>query len=113
MTFGKYLRNLRESRKLRQADLATVVGVSTVYVCDIERDRRYPPDMQKLRAWVAKMSLSPEETAVFYDLVGEARDSIAPDIVEYLTQNPDAKTAIRRIIVQGEKYDWDMLVQKI
>ena len=55
MTFGAYLRNLRESRNLRQADLATDIGVSTVYVCDIERDRRYPPDIQKLRVWVTRM----------------------------------------------------------
>ena len=58
------------------------------------------------------MSLSPDETAKFYDLVGEARDSIPPDILEYLVQNPSAKSAIRRIIGQGKKYNWDMLAQK-
>ena len=85
------------------------------YLKDLDNkaiDRRYPPDIQKLRVWVTRMSLSPDETAKFYDLVGEARDSIPPDILEYLVQNPSAKSAIRRIIGQGKKYNWDMLAQK-
>ena len=43
MTFGVYLRQLREEKALRQSDLAEAIGVSAVYVCDIEKDRRYPP----------------------------------------------------------------------
>lgn len=109
MTFGAYLRSLRESRSLRQADLADAVGVSAVYVCDIEKGHRYPPDIQKLRAWASQMSLSPDESAKLYDLVGEARNSAPPDILEYLNQNPAAKKAIRRIIGYGEQYDWDTL----
>ena len=113
MTFGNYLRDLRKTRKLRQEDLANKIGVSSVYVCDIEKDRRYPPDTEKLRVWVAQMSLSPEEAARFYDLVGEARDSAPPDIMEYLNVNPAAKSAIRRIIGQREEYNWDMIMTKI
>ena len=55
------------------------------------------------------MSLSPEEITQLYDLVGEARNSAPPDILEYLNQNPAAKTAIRRIIGKNEKYNWDKL----
>ncbi|MBO5171226.1 MAG: helix-turn-helix transcriptional regulator [Oscillospiraceae bacterium] len=109
MTFGTYLRSLRESRNLRQADLAAEIGVSPVYVCDIEKGHRYPPDIQKIRAWATQMSLSPEEITQLYDLVGEARNSAPPDILEYLNQNPAAKTAIRRIIGKNEKYNWDKL----
>lgn len=109
MTFGNYLRDLRESRNLRQADLANSAGVSCVYLCDIEKGRRYPPDMAKLRIWVAQMALSPEEEARFYDLAGEARESAPPDISEFLSHNPPAREAIRRIIGQERAYDWDAI----
>lgn len=112
MTFGSYLRGLREVRHLRQVDLANKIGVSTVYVCDIEKGRRYPPDMDKLRIWVMQMSLSPEETAHFYDLAGEARSSAPPDIMEYLDLNPAARKAIRRIMGQRKEYNWDTIPSK-
>lgn len=109
MTFGNYLRELREGRFLRQIDLANGIGVSTVYVCDIEKGRRYPPGMEKLRMWAVQMSLSSKETAHFYDLAGEARDSAPPDITEYLELNPAARDAIRRIMGQKQEYNWNTI----
>ncbi len=107
MTFGTYLRILRESKSLRQADLAEKVNVTTVYICDIEKDRRYPPDLAKLRCWAEQMGLSPKEAADMYDLAGAARKGIAPDILEYLDMNPAAKAAIRRVMKMQKTYDWD------
>lgn len=112
MTFGGYLRDLRENRELRQVDLAKEAGVSTVYICDIEKGRRYPPDMQKLRIWVAQMALSSEEAALFFDLAGKAREDAPPDIAEYLKHNNAARKAIRRVIGQGREYNWDAIPPK-
>ena len=109
MKFGKYLRDLRETRNLRQSDLANMIGVSTVYICDIEKGRRYPPDIKKLRIWIEQLSLTADETTRFYDLVGEARESPPPDIIEYVNLNPEMKSAIRRIIEQKKDYNWDLI----
>ena len=113
MTFGVYLRQLREEKALRQSDLAEAIGVSAVYVCDIEKDRRYPPDLEKLRVWERKLHLSAEESGRLYDLAGEARSSIAPDIIDYLEANPAAKQAIRRIMGHQNGYDWNMVQRKV
>lgn len=112
MTFGGYLRELREEKGLRQADLAEKIGVSPVYVCDIEKGRRYPPDLEKLRTWVVQMALPPDKVAHFYDLAGSARNCLAPDVSEYLKLNPAAKDAIRRIMEQQKEYNWDMIAIK-
>ena len=109
MTFGDCLRQLREQQSLRQGDLARGAGVSDVYVCDIEKGNRKPPDIEKLRTWVAMLNPSPEEAAQLYDLYGAARNTIAPDLVDYLISNSSARDAIRRIIGQQVEYDWDMI----
>ncbi len=109
MTFGDYLHELRETKGLRQLDLAKTIGVSTVFICDIEKGRRYPPNLEKLRIWTGQMNLTHDEAALFYDLAGDARNCPAPDILAYLSANPAAKSAIRRIMEQKIEYDWDMI----
>ncbi len=112
MYFGSYLRKLREDRNLRQADLAEKIGVSTVYVSDIERGLRKPPDSEKLRIWVNQLCLSQHETSEFYDLVGVARGIAPPDIQEYLNGNLAAQSAIRRIMVQKKEFNWDTIAHR-
>lgn len=109
MTFGEYLRQLREKNNFRQCDLAKKIGVSTVYVCDIEKGRRYPPDLDKLKIWIEQLQLTSDEATNLYDLAGEARNSPAPDILAYLSNNIEAKHAIRRIMKKTTKYDWNAM----
>lgn len=109
MNFGGRLRQLRESRHLNQSDLADSIGVSTVYVCDIEKNRRYPPDADKLRKWAHQMALSPEEEAELFDLAGQSRGVPGADIIEYLLGTPTACAAIRRIIRQKQEFNWNTI----
>lgn len=103
MTFGSLLRQLREEKKLRQVDIANVIGVTTVYICDIEKDRRNPPDYKKLQQIAVKLDLSDEKTAELFDLAGQARGEIAPDILEYLVANPTLQVAIRHSMMSRKK----------
>ena len=111
MTFGSYLQKLRKEQGLRQSDLAETLGVSTVYICDIEKDRRNPPDYTKLQLIEHKLQLSPEKIDKFYDLAGQAKNGIAPDILDYLNSNPDARKAIRQAMAHPNKYDWTSFVR--
>lgn len=106
MNFGSFLRRLRERKKLRQEDLARAINVSTVYVCDIEKGRRNPPDIEKLRVWEHQLGLSVQEKAYFYDMAGAERKELPLDIVEYILKHPDAKAAIRRVMSEPIEYDW-------
>lgn len=106
MYFGLFLRKIREKKKLRQVDLAKSINVSTVYICDIEKGRRNPPDASKLKVWEELLALSSGERAIFYDLAGSDRKEIPPDISDYLSAHPDAKDAIRRVMAGSCEYDW-------
>ena len=46
--FGEYIRHLREQANKSMRAMAEAVGVSVVYISDIERGRRNPPQGEKL-----------------------------------------------------------------
>lgn len=100
MTFGSLLRQLREEKRLRQTDVANAIGVSTVYICDIEKDRRNPPSYKKLQLIAGKLELTEEKTAELFDVAGQARGEVAPDIIEYLVANPAVQASIRQIMLR-------------
>lgn len=100
MTFGSLLRGLREEKRLRQADIANAIGVSTVYICDIEKDRRNPPGYKKLQLIAGKLELTEEKTAELFDLAGRARGEVAPDIIAYLVANPAVQATIRQTMLR-------------
>ena len=100
MIFGCLLRQLREEKKLRQVDVANAIGVSTVYICDIEKNRRNPPDYVKLQQIAKKLELTEEKTAELFDLAGQARGEVAPDIIEYLIANPAVQATIRQTMLR-------------
>lgn len=100
MTFGSLLHQLRVEKKLRQADIAVAIGVSTVYICDIEKDRRNPPSYTKLQLIAGKLELTEEKTAELFDLAGQARGEVAPDIIAYLVANPAIQASIRQTMLR-------------
>ena len=100
MTFGSLLRQLREEKRLRQVDVANAIGVSTVYICDIEKDRRNPPSYKKLQLIAGKLELTEEKTAELFDLAGQARGEVAPDIIAYLVANPAIQATIRQTMLR-------------
>jgi transcriptional regulator with XRE-family HTH domain len=100
MTFGTLLRQLREEKSLRQVDVANAIGVSTVYICDIEKDRRNPPGYKKLQLIAGKLELTEEKTAELFDLAGRARGEVAPDIIAYLVANPAVQATIRQTMLR-------------
>ena len=100
MTFGTLLRPLREEKSLRQVDVANAIGVSTVYICDIEKDRRNPPGYKKLQLIAGKLELTEEKTAELFDLAGRARGEVAPDIIAYLVANPAVQATIRQTMLR-------------
>ena len=105
MTFGSLLRQLREEKRLRQADIAVAIGVSTVYICDIEKDRRNPPSYRKLQQIAVKLELTEEKTAELFDLAGQARGEVAPDIIAYLVANPSVQASIRQTMLREKICD--------
>ena len=65
------------------------------YLSDIENDRRNPPEKGKLEQLMNVLSLSLEERRELYDLAGKARDSVSPDLKDYIMDVDAVRLALR------------------
>ena len=63
-TFGQYLTSLRQSRRLRQIDLARLAIVDDSYIASLERDRRVPPRTDSLKKLLVALKATHEETII-------------------------------------------------
>ena len=104
MTFGEFLTEKRKNRGILMKDLADELGVSKVYLCDVEKGRKAAPKPEYLQIIAEQLNLSEEERNIMYDLAAEAHafsKGISPDLPEYIMENDIVRTALRT----AKKYD--------
>ena len=94
MTFGSFLIKKRMEQELSARQIANVLGISAVYVCDIEKDRRPAPgDMLKNLPRI--LQLSETETNLMHDLAAKSRNSVSADLPEYIMEKDIVRAALR------------------
>tara|TARA_B100000941_G_C28497560_1_gene551936 strand:+ start:323 stop:1444 length:1122 start_codon:yes stop_codon:yes gene_type:complete len=91
-SFGSYIRNLRTKKNIGQRELAKMIGVAASYLNDIEKDKRTAPKNETIK----KLSKILEADLItLFDLAGASKKTIAPDIEEYIKNNPEIISLIR------------------
>ena len=92
ITFGAYLRRLREKQGISLRKLAKKLAISAPYLNDIEKDKRSAPNKQLIKklSLILKANLN-----LLYDLAGDSKKTIPPDIEEYIKSNSDIASLIR------------------
>lgn len=93
--FGDFLHQKRLAKGVSYRDLAAILGVSAPYVSDIEKNRRNAPSMDKLEKIASYFALSPDEQTQMYDLAGENRSELPPDIPGYIKDHDYVAAALR------------------
>ena len=91
-TFGSHIRNLRIKNKIGQRELAKKIGVSASYLNDIEKDKRAAPKNDVIKKISSILSI---DLDFLNDLAGNSKKSLAPDITEYIQNNPEVVSLIR------------------
>ena len=92
--FGVLIRELRIKNGLGQRELAGIIGVAASYLNDIEKEKRTAPK----QAVIKKLSkLLKVNINVLNDLAGISKGNVAPDIGEYIENNPSIVSLIRSI----------------
>jgi hypothetical protein len=73
------------------------MSVSNVYVTDMIKGRRYPPEMRYLEKLIDILKLTPEEWEEMLDIAGRERQEVAPDLPEYLMSEeiPHVRVTLR------------------
>ena len=92
--FGTYIRELRIKNGIGQRELADKIGIAPSYLNDIEKEKRTAP-----KQFVIKKLSTLLKTNInnLNDLAGISKGSVAPDIGEFIENNPSIVSLIRSI----------------
>lgn len=112
--FGEYIAKKRIEKGITLRKMADMLGCSAPFLSDVERDRRNPFELDKLELLSNILGLTPEEKATMLDLAGKKRNSVAPDLPDYIMQHGYVSAALRtaRDLDAGEK-EWTEFVRRL
>ncbi len=112
--FGEFLQRKREEKGITLRRMAELLGFSAPFLSDVEKDRRNPPELAKLEQIAKILVLSNEEKETMYNLAGKKRDSVAPDLPEYIMSRDYVAAALRtaRDLDAGEE-EWLRFVEEL
>ncbi len=112
-TFGSFVREKRLEAKINLRKLAEILEIAPAYMSDIENDHRYPPEKEKIYKIAGALHLNSEETDLLFDLAaGNKKNSVSPDIAEYIMAQDKSRVALRiaRDSGAGEK-EWERIIR--
>lgn len=106
--FGVFIDSKRKGRAndgtdIKLKDIAEAMGKTATYLSDIIKGRRNPPEKDLLEKMALILHLTSEEKSKMYDLAGQGRNEVSPDLPDYIMNNelPHARTALRRAKEKG------------
>lgn len=92
--FGEFLVQKRLQSGIPAKWLAENLGISPVYMCDIEKGRRRISD--ELLPKLAKLLLlSEDECYEMYDLAAKTKKAVSADLAKYIMRNAVIRSALR------------------
>jgi len=93
-TFSSYIRRLRIKNNIGQRELAKKIGVAPSYLNDMEKNKRAAPriDLIKKLSVILKADLN-----LLNDLAGNSKKTLAPDIVDFIENNPKVVSLLRAV----------------
>ena len=112
--FGEFIQRKRVEKQIPLRKMAERIGISAPYLSDIEKDRRNPPEMDKLELISQVLLLSEDEKSIMLDLAGRKRNSVAPDLPGYSMERDYVSAALRtaRDLDAGEE-EWMKFVAEL
>ncbi len=113
--FGDFVREKRLEKKINLRKLAEIIGIVPAYMSDIENNRRYPPDKEKIYKIASALELSEDETNTLFDLAAnEKENSVSPDLPEYIMGTDNARVALRMARdLNADDEDWLKVIKML
>ena len=93
-TFGSFIREQRIKLEVGQRELAGKLGIAASYLNDIEKNKRKAPKQIIIKKISKVLKINLED---LNDLAGISKGNVAPDIGEYIENNPEIISLIRSI----------------
>tara|TARA_Y100001935_G_scaffold204384_1_gene173173 strand:+ start:1032 stop:2168 length:1137 start_codon:yes stop_codon:yes gene_type:complete len=92
--FGPFIRELRIKSGIGQRELASKIGIAASYLNDIEKEKRTAPKQEVIKKLSKLLKININD---LNDLAGISKGNVAPDINEYIENNPRIISLIRSI----------------
>ena len=114
ITFGEFIIAKRKDNDLTARELAIALNISPVYMCDIEKGRKFAVSDEFLNQLIKVLKLSDEETDMMYDLAAIARNTVSADLPQYIMENELVRTALRMAKKnQTPDEKWEKFIKEI
>ena len=112
--FGELLAALREEHDFTLRELARQLGVSAPFLSDVEKNRSAPLTKDRLDKVAEILHLNTDEKTAMSDLVGRQRNTVAPDLPDYIMGRDYVAAALRtaRDLNAGEA-EWLKFVEDL
>ena len=112
--FGEFIAKKRLERRITLRKMAEMLDCSATFLSDIEKDRRNPLDMERMEKLSQILVLSEEEHNEMLDLAGRKRNSVAPDLPDYIMNRSYVSAALRtaRDLNAGEA-EWQKFIDDL
>ena len=91
-TFGSFIRKLRIKNNFGQREFAKEIDIAPSYLNDIEKNKRSAPRNEIIKKISIKLKT---DLNFLYDLAGNSKKMLPPDIINYLENNPKVISLIR------------------
>ena len=112
--FGGFIARMRLRKGMSLRETAEKLGISPMYLSDVERGRRSAFGLAKLRSFADIAALSPKETETMFDLAGRDRGEVSPDVSEYINGNSYICAALRTArSLNADKDDWTRMLEEL
>lgn len=94
--FGEFVSARRVEKEIGLREMADILDISPSYFNDIEKGRRNPPNLSKIKEISQILQLSVQETDDLIDIASETRGEIPMDFTDYIKENDIVKIALRK-----------------
>ena len=114
-TFGSFTTQKRLARDITLRELARQLGISPVYMCNIEKDRR-PAPVEILDRISALLLLDKAEKAEMLDLAAKSKNilAVAADLPEYINERDIVRAALRTAKdVDATDEEWQEFIERL
>ena len=115
--FGKLVRKYRLKKELTMKAVADAIGVTSVYILDIEKGRKPAPSKEKLERMIRVFELKDqEEIDWFYNLAARSKEKdYVPEDIKGMFKKFNNIPALLRTIKRNKlnKTDIDNLIKEI
>jgi len=115
-TFGSFITQKREEHDFTLRGFAGKLGISPVYLCNIEKDRRNDPADEILEKIAALLLLSKEEKTEMLDLLAKAKKkpAVAADLPKYINEHDIVRVALRTAKdVDATDEEWQEFIERL